>query len=296
MAAIINTFAAAATFAVAFTARIAQVQPSPAAWAWFVDGLAEQSEAVHNAVAGMSRPGRSGWKARRQADLVICVLEAQYAKALWAGEEWCAKLMLNTDPNAEVYAAAWMAAWVKVAFEPGAVSYADIQARGALMDEQTKGWIAKVDAGVPVIRDGLALLGVAVAYAAWLELGPALQAEARGWIGITPRSCNLRDTRVLVGGERRQVGNFIASTWEMVEFWAGMVPVLERNGVLDAHSEQARKGYGLKDVNTVHHNCGHFPQYEVCTGGTFASRAEAQAEAGRRNDNVKASWQAHIQG
>jgi hypothetical protein len=149
---------------------------------------------------------------------------------------------------------------------------------------------------VPVIRDGLSLLGVAIAYAAWLELGPGLQEEACWWMGITSRSCDLRDTRVLVGGERRQVGNFVASAWELSEFWAGMVPVLERNGVLDAHSEMARKGYGLKDVNTLHHNCGHFPQYEVCVGGTFTSRALAQAEATKKNAAVQAAWQAHIQG
>ena len=293
MAAIIDTLASAA-FVPAFVARVAQAQPTPAMWEWFVDGLAQQSDAVRNAVTGLSRPGRSGWKARRQADLMHCIVEAQYVKALWAGDGWCGALNLNVDPNAEIYAAAWMAAWVKVAFEPGAASYADIKAREALMDEQTKGWIRKVDAGVPVIRDGLGLLGVAIAHAAWLELGPGLQAEARGWIGITPRSCNLRDTRVLVGGERRQVGNFIASTSEMVEFWAGMVPVLERNGILDAHSEVAREGYGLKDVNTLFNNCGHYPQYEVAVGGAFASRAEAQAEATRRNERVQAAWQASI--
>lgn len=280
-------------FAAALSARIAAFAHYPKMWECLCADLASQNDNVATALAGMNKPGRSGWKVRRQQALVGAVVEAQYVKALWRGEALAQRMGLESKDGA-AYAQVWTKVWAENVFGQGAEALADSKAVAVLEARQTQVWIAKVDAGVPVVADGLALLGLAIAYAAWLELGEEVQKESRLYTGMTEKSCDLRDTHVLVGAERRLVGNWLASVKTLCALWAGVSTVMERNGLFEFYADQASKGYGLKDVNPFFNNCGHYPEWKVVVGGAYKSRAEAQAVAARKNAVSQAEWNSFL--
>ena len=288
MAAIINTSAAV------LAARVAAFSACPGVWTNLCTGLAAQDEGVREALAGMDKPGRTGWKARRQQALLEAIVAAQYGKALWRGRALAERMGL--EPKDETaYAQRWVQVWAENVFNQGAEALADSKALVVLENRQTQGWIAKVDAGMPVVADGLALLGLTVAYAAWLGLGEAGTEEFFYYTGLSRKSCDLRDTRVFVGAERRIVGNWLASPKTLCQLWAGMATVMGRNGVFETAAEEvASKGWGLKDVNPNFNSCGHYPEWKVVVGGPFKTHAQAQAEAAKKNAASNAAWQAFL--
>jgi hypothetical protein len=251
---------------------------------------------VADALARLHKPGRQGWKVRRQEALKSAVLNALSAQALKAGEGSAALLGLDRR-HGQVYAQRWMEVWAETTVNTqGRAALAHSKATEALRRVQDMNWLQKVAQGEPVVKNGLALLGLAIAHAAWLELGEELQKEAMYWMGMSKDAVFLRDTAVLVGGRDRLVGNNLSPAAELCSGWALEARVLERNGVFSAATETAKKGWGLKDVNTFFNNCGHYPEWAVVRGGEYSTRAAAQAAAAEKNQISGKAWAAFLNG
>lgn len=250
-----------------------------------------QQVGVEAAFDALSRPSRAGWKMRRRAALAAAMVEAMYASGLELGAFIAARLEIEDAANAaKDYAKAYAGYRAKNFFALGSEAGARMAGEAMIRVHQRAQWNRKASLGLPLVKNGEALMGLAVAWTAWMELSPHLQArvlERMGW-GLRPAA--LEDVRALVGGKRLE--GRIPSVRDAVE-----VMNLLANGVAQFQEElrdEQLKGYGLTDVNPLFFNCGHYPEWVVSIGGKYSSQAEAREDAAKKNAASHAAWAAYL--
>jgi len=246
---------------------------------------------VQEAIEALTTASR-GRQARSVARLIAARWEAVIsAEARMAPVSVKLCGVKNVTEGVRRYMATFEKAYSEHAFTIGGFAGAVQKASGEAGMLASEEFSLAVHRGGPITHDGLAQLGVAIAFAAWTELGPDAQAEYFCMRGVSDAP---RDTKVLMGIESYRVGNFYPNAAQEAEWWAFATRGRSMTAAIKVYEEEAKGGFGLKDVNPFFYNCGHYPEWKVVRGGEFRTRLEATAVAARKNQRTQEGWSAHI--